>query len=49
MNSGDSADDVITTYTVDASGVLASGTRKLRVTDGYSGDTGYIDSWSPTF
>ncbi|UYQ63145.1 S8 family peptidase [Streptomyces peucetius] len=48
-SSGDSADNVITTYTVDASGVAASGTWKLRVTDAYSGDTGYIDSWSLTF
>ncbi|EFH31340.1 S8 family peptidase [Streptomyces pristinaespiralis] len=47
--SSDSADNVITTYTVDASGVAASGTWKLRVTDMYSGDTGYIDSWSLTF
>ncbi|GGW45632.1 S8 family peptidase [Streptomyces xantholiticus] len=48
-SSSDSADNVITTYTVDASGVAASGTWKLRVTDIYSGDTGYIDSWSLTF
>ncbi|MER7486505.1 S8 family serine peptidase [Streptomyces sp. NPDC126497] len=45
----DSADDVIATYTVDASSHLASGTWQLRVTDVYSGDTGYIDSWSLTF
>ncbi|MER6616890.1 S8 family peptidase [Streptomyces xantholiticus] len=48
-SSSDSADNVITTYTVDASAVAASGTWKLRVTDIYSGDTGYIDSWSLTF
>jgi serine protease len=48
-SSSDSADNVITTYTVDASGVAASGTWQLRVTDIYSGDTGYIDSWSLTF
>jgi serine protease len=48
-SSSDSADNVITTYTVDASGVAATGTWKLRVTDVYSGDTGYIDSWSLTF
>ncbi len=48
-SSGDSADNVITTYTVDASNVPASGTWKLRVTDLYTGDTGYIDSWSLTF
>ncbi|MEV4679590.1 S8 family serine peptidase [Streptomyces kurssanovii] len=48
-SSSDSADNVITTYTVDASGVVANGTWKLRVTDVYSGDTGYIDSWGLTF
>jgi serine protease len=48
-STSDSADNVLTTYTVDASGVAASGTWKLRVTDAYSGDTGYIDSWSLTF
>ncbi|MEW2636230.1 S8 family serine peptidase [Streptomyces sp. NPDC048389] len=48
-SSSDSADNVLTTYTIDASGVAASGTWKLRVTDVYSGDTGYIDSWSLTF
>ncbi|MER7623067.1 S8 family serine peptidase [Streptomyces sp. NPDC126503] len=48
-STSDSADNVITTYTVDASGVVANGTWKLRVTDAYAGDTGYIDSWSLTF
>ncbi|MEG3630688.1 S8 family peptidase [Streptomyces poriticola] len=48
-SSGDSADNVITTYSVDASGVAANGTWQLRVTDAYSGDTGYIDSWGLTF
>ncbi|PZT69152.1 protease [Streptomyces sp. SW4] len=48
-STGDSADNVLTTYSVDASGVAANGTWKLRVTDAYSGDTGYIDSWSLTF
>jgi serine protease len=46
---GDSAANVITTYTVDASGAVAAGTWKLRVTDVYSSDAGYIDSWSLTF
>ncbi|MEN3586398.1 S8 family serine peptidase [Streptomyces sp. ZYX-F-203] len=45
----DDAANVNTTYSVDASGVTANGTWKLRVTDSYSGDTGYIDSWSLTF
>ncbi|SEQ05046.1 serine protease [Streptomyces radiopugnans] len=48
-SASDSADNVIATYTVDASSVLANGTWKLRVKDVYSGDTGYIDSWSLTF
>ncbi|MFF7181046.1 S8 family serine peptidase [Streptomyces sp. NPDC008121] len=48
-SSGDSAADVITTFTVNGSGAAAGGTWKLRVTDVYSGDTGYIDSWSLTF
>jgi carboxypeptidase T len=45
----DSADDVNATYTVDASSETANGTWKLRVADVYSGDTGYIDSWSLQF
>jgi serine protease len=46
---GDSADDVRTTYTVDASSESASGTWTLRVRDAASGDTGYLDSWSLQF
>jgi serine protease len=45
----DSADNVITTYVVNASSEVAAGTWKLRVQDVYSGDTGYIDSWSLQF
>ncbi|MFE0641029.1 S8 family serine peptidase [Streptomyces sp. NPDC058877] len=48
-SSRDSADNVITTYTVDASSEVANGTWQLRVRDVASGDTGYIDSWSLTF
>ena len=48
-NGSDGADNVITTYTVNASSEVASGTWKLRVQDVYSGDTGYIDSWSLQF
>ncbi|MEE1740897.1 M28 family metallopeptidase [Streptomyces sp. BE147] len=48
-SSGDSADNVITTYTVDASSETANGTWKLRVQDVASQDTGYIDSWKLTF
>lgn len=42
----DSADNVRATYTVNASGETINGTWKLRVRDVYSGDTGYINSWS---
>jgi serine protease len=45
----DSADNVLATYTVDASSEIANGTWKLQVRDVASGDTGYIDSWSLTF
>ncbi|MFF6773077.1 S8 family serine peptidase [Streptomyces sp. NPDC012637] len=45
----DSADNVLATYTVDASSEVANGTWKLQVRDVASGDTGYIDSWSLTF
>jgi serine protease len=34
---------------VDASSVLAGGTWKLRVSDGYTLDTGCTDSWSLQF
>ncbi|WP_338674522.1 S8 family serine peptidase [Streptomyces sp. SCSIO 30461] len=47
--SDDSTANLVTTYTVDASGVAANGTWKLRVSDAYAEDTGYIDSWSLTF
>ncbi|MEU9128706.1 M4 family metallopeptidase [Kitasatospora sp. NPDC048540] len=46
---GDSEDDVIATYTVDASKVVAAGTWRLKVQDLYSIDTGYINSWKLTF
>ncbi|MET8678086.1 M28 family metallopeptidase [Streptomyces sp. NPDC004647] len=45
----DSADNVIATYTVNASGEAANGTWKLRVQDVAAQDTGYIDSWKLTF
>ncbi|GGP67632.1 MULTISPECIES: M28 family metallopeptidase [Streptomyces] len=48
-SSGDSADNVITTYTVNASGEVANGTWKLRVQDVARYDTGYVDSWQLTF
>ncbi|MBV7695800.1 S8 family serine peptidase [Streptomyces sp. TRM70350] len=45
----DSANDVRTTYTVNASGETANGTWKLRVQDVAAQDTGRINSWSLTF
>ncbi|MEU5656054.1 M28 family metallopeptidase [Streptomyces sp. NPDC047737] len=48
-SSSDSADNVITTYTVDASSETANGTWKLQVRDVAAQDTGYIDSWQLTF
>ncbi|MGW8379239.1 M28 family metallopeptidase [Streptomyces sp. ODS28] len=45
----DSAPDVQTTYTVNASNAPANGTWKLRVQDVAANDTGYIDSWRLTF
>ncbi|MEU6659683.1 M4 family metallopeptidase [Streptomyces sp. NPDC046821] len=45
----DSADNVNTTYTVNASTEVANGTWKLKVQDVYAGDTGYINSWKLTF
>jgi serine protease len=47
--SGGSADNINSTYTVNLSGESLNGTWKLRVNDGYGGDTGYINSWSVTF
>ncbi|MFI6105285.1 S8 family peptidase [Streptomyces sp. NPDC051310] len=48
-SSNDSADNVLATYSVDASSEVANGVWKLRVQDVASGDTGYIDSWGLTF
>ncbi|WP_432135301.1 MULTISPECIES: M28 family metallopeptidase [unclassified Streptomyces] len=48
-SSSDSADDVRTTYTVDASAEPAGGTWKLRVQDRARYDTGYINSFKLTF
>ncbi|MFF3764479.1 M28 family metallopeptidase [Streptomyces sp. NPDC001922] len=45
----DSADNVIATYTVNASSEAANGTWKLKVQDIAAQDTGYIDSWKLTF
>ncbi|MFD7442978.1 S8 family serine peptidase [Streptomyces sp. NPDC059909] len=46
---GGSADNINTTYTVNASSEVANGTWKLRVSDNASIDTGKIDSWALQF
>ncbi|MEV8091511.1 S8 family peptidase [Streptomyces nigra] len=46
---GGSADNIDTTYTVDASSEAANGTWKLRVSDNARLDTGRIDSWALQF
>ncbi|MFD1147282.1 M28 family peptidase [Saccharothrix hoggarensis] len=48
-SSNDSADNVVTTYTVNASGEVANGTWKLRVQDVASADVGRINGWSLQF
>ncbi|MFF4171337.1 S8 family serine peptidase [Streptomyces sp. NPDC001744] len=49
FGTGGSADNINTTYTVDASSEVANGTWKLRVTDNATYDTGRIDSWGLQF
>ncbi|MFH9471593.1 S8 family peptidase [Streptomyces clavifer] len=46
---GGSTDNVITTYTVNASSEVANGVWKLRVSDNYAADTGRINSWALQF
>ncbi|MDI3423502.1 S8 family peptidase [Streptomyces luteolus] len=46
---GGSANDINTTYTVNASSETAGGTWKLRVSDNANYDTGKIDSWALQF
>ncbi|MEV6958020.1 S8 family serine peptidase [Streptomyces sp. NPDC051207] len=48
-STSDSADNVVATYTVNASAETANGTWKLRVQDLYAQDTGTINSWRLTF
>ena len=48
-STSDSADNVNTTYTVDASSEVANGTWKLRVQDVAAQDTGTLNSWKLTF
>ncbi|MFC7842761.1 S8 family serine peptidase [Streptomyces sp. NPDC057382] len=47
--SSDSADNVNTTYTVNASSEVANGTWKLRVQDTAAQDTGTLNNWKLTF
>ncbi|CAM5660767.1 M28 family metallopeptidase [Streptomyces avidinii] len=47
--SGGSADNLVQTYTVNASSEVANGVWKLRVKDSAAQDTGYINSWKITF
>ncbi|WP_199545834.1 M4 family metallopeptidase [Streptomyces sp. N35] len=49
FSSSDSADNVIATYSVNASSEVAAGTWKLRVQDKAAQDTGRINSWKLTF
>ncbi|WP_448700723.1 M4 family metallopeptidase, partial [Streptomyces avidinii] len=46
---GGSADNIVQSFTVNASSEVANGTWKLRVRDAASLDTGYINSWKLTF
>ncbi len=48
-SANDSGADVVTTYTVDASGETANGTWKLRVQDVAAQDDGYVAGWKLTF
>jgi serine protease len=48
-STSDSADNVNTTYSVDASTETANGTWKLRVQDVAAQDTGTLNSWKLTF
>ncbi|MFZ3474456.1 S8 family serine peptidase [Streptomyces sp. 4.24] len=46
---GGSADNIIKSFTVNASSEVANGVWKLRVNDNASQDTGKIDAWNLTF
>ncbi|MFC5291241.1 proprotein convertase P-domain-containing protein [Actinokineospora guangxiensis] len=48
-STSDSADNIIATYTVNASSEAANGTWNLRARDTYRNDVGYIDAWSLEF
>ncbi|MFF8376119.1 S8 family serine peptidase [Streptomyces sp. NPDC015661] len=46
---GSGTDNILQTYTVDASSEVANGVWKLRVNDNANQDTGRIDAWNLTF
>ncbi|MFE3125372.1 MULTISPECIES: S8 family peptidase [Streptomyces] len=46
---GSGTDNIVQTYTVNASSEVANGVWKLRVSDNASADTGKIDAWNLTF
>nr|WP_119590615.1 S8 family serine peptidase [Streptomyces scabiei] len=48
-SSSDLADDLVTTYSVNASSEVANGTWKLRVQDVAASDTGRLNNWKLTF
>jgi subtilisin family serine protease len=48
-SSNDSADNIVQTFTVNASSEVANGTWKLKAQDVAAVDTGYINSWKLTF
>lgn len=46
---GSGTDNIVQTFTVNASSEVANGVWKLRVNDNASQDTGKIDAWNLTF
>ncbi|AJF68770.1 S8 family serine peptidase [Streptomyces vietnamensis] len=48
-HTGSGTDNILQTYTVNASAEVANGVWKLRVNDNASQDTGKIDAWNLTF
>jgi subtilisin-like proprotein convertase family protein len=42
----DSSDNLVATYTVDASGAPRNGTWTLKVKDSYAKNIGYLDAWT---
>ena len=46
---GSGTDNIIRTFTVNAAGVVANGSWKLRVNDSGAGDIGSLNSWGMTF